>query len=376
MTAAAATELRIALAEVAKRSMGLVKACNNEESIKLYLVLPVLRALGYDSGDPLEVYPNHETDPVMSPAGAKIYTADFAILRAGEPVIAIGAGRTAADLALKRQSIGTYFSAWPSAKLGIVANGVVFEFYVDSLEPGTMDLEPFLSLDLQTIADNGVPDDVIETLVHATKPLLDPDKIAERAHLQLVRKRLRMAFVEEVQKPSDDLCRAMMGRVGFPGVRREAIERHYGAIVKAAFEEALVLPVVQRLKAGGVGDGVASGIKMDVSQSLASAEHEIALIAALRRRLAYLCDDDAQYQAIDGLRVQAAVGRLVIYLEQDPEGRIVEIIRGAGASDKFVFADTDIVTANLADIDAALKAAFVAKLAALEPVASRARKAG
>ncbi len=376
MTAAAATELRTALAELAKRSTSLVKACNNEESIKLYLVLPMLRVLGYDSNDPLEVYPNHESDPVAGATGPKVYTADFAILRTGAPVIAIGAGRTPADLEAKRQTIGTYFSAWSSVKLGIVSNGLVFEFFVDSLEPGLMDNEPFLTLDLQTIAEGAVPDEVIDTLVHATKRLLDPDKIAERAHLQLVRKRLRMAFVEEAQKPSDDLCRAMMSRIGFPGVRREAIERHYGALVKSSFEEALVLPVVQRLKAGGVTDGIASGIKMDISQSLASVEHEISLVSALRRRLAFLVKDEAHYQAIEHLRVQSFVGRLVVFFNRDPDGRIVEIIRGAGSSDKFIFAGTEIVTTNLADIDVPLKAAFEAKVSHLDQALSRARKTG
>jgi predicted type IV restriction endonuclease len=372
----ALSDLRATLGELAKRAAGVAKACNNDESTKLYLVLPMLRALGYDSSDPLEVYPNHETDPVTGEDGPKVYTADFAILRAGAPVIAVGSSRTAADLAKKKQAIGMYFSAWSSTKIGILSNGIVFDFFVDSHEPGVMDDEPFLTLDLATMAENGAPEDVAETLLHATKPLLDPDKVAERAHLQLVKKRLRSAFVEEAQGPSEDLCRAMMGRVGFPGVRREAIERHYGALVKAAFEEALVLPVVQKLKSSGVGDGIASGIKMDVSQSLASADHDISLVNALRRRLAYLCDTDVQYQAIDHLRVTSFVGKLVVHFDRDPEGVIVAIVRGSGTQNRFVFGDTDVVTANLADLDAPLKAAFVTAVSKLDSNApGRLRKA-
>lgn len=369
-----AAELRSSIMDTAKRSMSLVKACNNEESIKLYLVLPMLRALGYDSNDPLEVYPNHESDPVTGPSGSRVYTADFAILRGGAPVIAVGAGRTRADLDQKRAIIGTYFSAWPSTKLGVISNGVVFEFFVDSLEPGAMDLEPFLTLDLQTISESAVPDEVIDTLIHATKAHLDPDRIAERAHLMLVRKRLRAAFVEEAQAPSEDLARAMMARIGFPGVRREAIERHYGALVKAAFDEALVLPVVQRLKAGGVTDGVASGIKLDVGQSLAAVEHEGNLFRALRQRLAYLVETEAQFQAIGQLRTIKSVGKFIVVLGNDVDGRIVEVIGGAGAADKFIFADTEIVTATLADLDVPLKAAFEAKAALLEATSGRPRK--
>jgi predicted type IV restriction endonuclease len=377
----AMTDLRAALGELAKRSMSVAKACNNDESTKLYLVLPMLRALGYDSTDPLEVYPNHETDPVAGADGTqdapKVYTADFAILRAGSPVIAVGSSRLAADLAVKKQSIAMYFSAWPTTKLGVLSNGLLFDFFVDSHEPGVMDDEPFLTLDLQTMTDNGAPEEVVETLVHATKALLDPDKIAERAHLQLVKKRLRSAFIEEAQHPSEDLSRAMMTRIGFPGVRREAIDRHYGALVKSAFEEALVLPVVQKLKASGVGDGIASGIKMNVSQSLAFAEHEIALINGLRRRLAFLCDTEPQYQAIEHLRITSYVGKLVVHFDRDPEGRVVEIIRGSGQADRYVFADTDVVTSNLAEIDAPLKAAFVTAVSKLDATTpGRLRKVG
>ena len=361
---AAATALRTALTDLAKRSATIAKACNNDESVKLYLVLPMLRALGYDSTDPLEVYPNHETDRIEGPDGARVTIADFAILKAGQPVIAIGAARAPADLAAKRAIIASYFSAWPSVKVAMLSNGQLFEFFVDSQTPGAMDTEPFLTLDLETMGEAGPSDDAVETLAHATKAELDPDRIAECAHLGLVKKRLRGAFVEEAQKPSEDLARAMMARVGFPGVRKEAIDRHYAGLVKSAFEEALVLPVVQRLKAGA--DGIASSLKLDVSQSLSSAEREIALFNQLRRRLAYLVDDETHYQALDLLVCTNSIGKLTIALDRDPAARVVEIVRGSGMADRYVFTDGEIVTANIADIDVPLKAAFLARVAALD----------
>jgi predicted type IV restriction endonuclease len=371
------TDLRTAITDLAKRSATIAKACNNDESVKLYLVLPMLRALGYDSTDPLEVYPNHETDPVAGPDGTSVYKADFAILRDGQPVIAIGAARSAADLAAKRNTIATYFSAWSTVKVAMLSNGLLFEFYVDSQATGVMDSDPFLTLDLETMGEDGPSVDAIETLQHATKAELDPDRIAERAHLGLVKKRLRTAFVEEAQSPSEDLARAMMARVGFPGVRREAIERHYASLVKSAFEESLVLPVVQKLKAGGMTDGIASGLKLDVNQTLASAEREIALFNQLRRRLAFLVDDETHYQALDQLVCVSSIGRFTVALDRDPDGRIVEIVRGSGMTDRYIFADAEFVTSTLSDIDAPLKAAFLARLTSLEAAAlNKVRKAG
>jgi hypothetical protein len=266
-------------------------------------------------------------------------------------------------------AIATYYSAWPTTRLALVGDGLLFQAFVDSIQPGVMDVEPFLTIDLETIASSGsVPDEVVETLIYATKARLDAERIAELAHLQLVKKRLRTAFVEEAATPSEEFCRAMMARVGFANVRREVIDRHYAGLVKAAFEEALVLPVVQRLKAGGVGDGIASGIKLDVSQGLAAAQHEVVLFAGLKRRLAYLAETEAEYQAVERLVCASHIGRLIVYLDRDPDGRICEIVTGASGTDKFVFdaPHGSHVTDDVATLDGPLRASLRAAIATLE----------
>ncbi len=355
-------ELRVALTEQAKRSGALSKACNNDESMKLYLVLPMIAALGYDSTDPLEVYPNHEADLPAGVQGAVPYVADFAVLRDGQPVIAVGAARTTSDLAAKKAAIGGYFSAWPSVKLACITNGIKFDFFVDSIVTNAMDEEPFLTLDLETIAAGGVPDDVAETLHFATKGALDPEMMAERAHLQLVRKRLRTAFVEEAQSPTEQFCRLMMQRVGFPNVPREAIDRHYAPLIKSSFEEALVLPVVQRLNVAGASEGLASGLKLQVGQKVASSERELALFNDVRRRLAFLVSDETLFAAIDRIGYRDSVGKITFFLDRDPDGRMFEVIRGVGSVDKFVFPGQlgEFVTSDVRAVDAPLKAVFEA----------------
>ena len=77
--------LREGIALLAKRSVGLMKVCGNEESTKLYLVLPLLGLLGYDYSNPYEVYPEHVAD--FDPRQPN--KVDLAILRDGKPVIAV-----------------------------------------------------------------------------------------------------------------------------------------------------------------------------------------------------------------------------------------------------------------------------------------------
>jgi predicted type IV restriction endonuclease len=356
-------ELRESLQATAKRSVGLVPACNNEASIRLYLVLPMIGLLGYDSSDPLEVYPNHEADAVAG----KIHRADFAILSAGNPVIAFATARSASEMASKRNELAHYFNAWSSAKLGVVTNGILYEFYVDAASPGQMDDQPFLTLDLETAAQSGVTDEVLEALVYATKGAFDPDMIAEKAHLQLVRKRLRTAFIEEAQSPSAELCRVMLNQIGFSNVRKDAIERHYAPLVKTAFEEALVLPVVAKLRSGAAADGKAA-VNLHVGPKIASAERELAIFNYVRRRLAFLVKDEVAFAAIDRIGFKDYVGKLVVYYDREPKGRIFELIRGSDGFDKFIFPEPfgEIITNTITTIDEPLKATFTARVRELD----------
>jgi hypothetical protein len=101
------------------------------------------------------------------------------------------------------------------------------------------------------------------------------------------------------------------------------------------------------------------------------------LAEELRRRLAYLVDEEAHYQALDLLVCTNSIGRLTLSLDRDPSARIVDIIRGSGLADRYVFTDAEIVTANIADVDVPLKAAFLARVAALDAAAAaRLRKTG
>ena len=138
-----------------------MSACGNEESTKLYLALPMLGLLGYDYSNPYEVYPEHMAhfDP------NKPIKVDLAIMRDGQPVIGIECKKVGSDLIEPRAEIRTYYNALPTTRLAILTNGIVFEFFVDSVDPNVMDDEPFLTLDLDTVSRNGVSDEVLETLL-------------------------------------------------------------------------------------------------------------------------------------------------------------------------------------------------------------------
>jgi hypothetical protein len=354
-------ELRAGLLAVAKRSVSIMTACTNEESTKLYLVLPFLGLLGYDYANPYEVYPEHLAD--FDPnSGNKV---DFAILRDGAPVIAVECKQAGADLTEARGQLRRYFNALEKVKLGILTNGILFEFFVDSAQPNIMDEEPFLTVDLETIARAGVPDEVIETLVSATKAYYDPETIAEAAHVQLVKKRLRTVFLDEAKGPSEEFCRFALERIGVKSVRKPVIDRYYAPMIKTAFEESLVVPVVERLKSQTTGDNRGGPLALhQIGQRIETTERELAIYSYIRRRLAYLAEDETQFEAIENVRYRDYVGKLAIFYDRERKGRLFDFIEGADGYDKYIFPDPigEIVSNNVLEIDAALKTVFAARV--------------
>lgn len=363
-------ELGEGISALAKRSVALKKACGNEESTKLYLVLPLIGLLGYDYTDPYEVYPEHaaSVDPEHP------HKVDFAILREGRPVIAIECRTAGTDLADTRGHLRAYYNASPTTKLAILTNGMLFEFFVDASDPNRMDEEPFLTLDLENAARNGTSAEVLQALTLLTKANFDPPMVAELAHVELIKRRLRTALSEEAKMPSEDFCRLFLLRAGLKNVRKDAIERHYAFIVKSAFEEAVLLPAVQRLRGEPNSKHGKGGLPHLVEQRLVTTERELAIVNYVRRRLAYLVDEEVYFNAIEKVDYKDYVGKLVVYFNKERNGRLFDYIEGADGFDTFVFPDPHgkIVTNNILDIDEPLQAIFtfrVREFGVLEPLA-------
>lgn len=356
-------ELRAGLLAVAKRSMSIVGGCSNIESTRLYLALPFLGLLGYDYSNPYEVFPEHRASGEPGAGEAKV---DFAVLRDGHPIIGMECRAAGGDGLGDRENLNRYFSSVPTVKLAIQTNGILYSFFVDSDSPDTMDDEPFLTLDLETIDSVGVAEDVLESLAQLTKENIDTDTLAEMAHVQLVTKRLRNAFIDEAAAPSHDFCMFALSRIGLKNVRSDAIERYYAPMVKKALEESLVLPVVQKLRSEPKGGESAAGPSFlsKLGPRVQISERESSILGYVRRRLAYLVDDEALFSAIENVQAKDYVGRVVVFYGRERKGRLFDFISGGDGPDKYVFPEPigEIRTRSISDIDQALKTIFLASV--------------
>jgi hypothetical protein len=353
-------ELQARLGAIAERSAAIRSACTNEESTKLYLVLPVVGALGYEYTDPFIVQPEYAAD-FRSESPERV---DYVVMRDGEPVIAIECKKVGTDLAANRGQLRTYFSALQSVRLGILTDGLRFEIFVDCEAPNIMDAEPFVTLDLEAASRSAIPADVLEALLLISHGSFQPETIADAAEERLVAKRLRTVLMQEVRDPSDEFCRVILQRVGLKNVRRASIQSRYSGLVRCAFEDALVLPVLEKLRASAPRSTSDPINEDETSQRIITTDRELAVYRYVCRRLAFLSADEHQFAAVERVHHRDYVGKFAVYYEKLQKGRLFDFIEGSEGYDKFIFPEPfgEISTNAMKDIDEPLRAIFTRRV--------------
>jgi hypothetical protein len=353
-------DLRDGLTSVAIRSAAVRSACANEESTKLNLVLPFIVALGYDYRNPFEVQPEYAAD-LRNDMRERV---DFVIMRDGVPVIAIECKKAGSDLSLARGQLRAYFAALPTVHLGILTDGLIFEFFVDSEAANVMDSEPFLTLDMEAATRSAIPNDVVEALMAITRPHFQPEVISQAAEARLLAKRLRSLLLQEIREPSEDFCLHLLQRLGLRNVRRATVQSRYSSLVRSAFEQALVLPILDTFRTSRDFRNAEGAPTADVGDRIVTTDRELAVYRYVCRRLAYLCADEHQFAAIERVQYRDYVGKFAVYYENVRKGRLFDFIAGDNGYDKFVFPEPygEVVTNAMIDVDEPLRAVFTLRV--------------
>lgn len=197
-------DLTTRLAELQKRTIEHREVLLTEEAAKTALVMPFIQALGYDVFNPSEVVPEYTCD-VGTKKGEKV---DYAICDAGKIKILVECKPASAALNLNHASqLFRYFSV-TDARLAILTNGVVFQFYSDVEAPNKMDDRPFFSFNMDTLK----PTD-IRTIEKFSKHAFDIEKIVQEAGFLKLQSLLRKELEKEFSDPSEEFVRMMASRV-------------------------------------------------------------------------------------------------------------------------------------------------------------------
>lgn len=199
-----------------------------EEATKQSMILPFFQILGYDVFNPLEFIPEYTAD-VGIKKGEKV---DYAILDDNQqPVILIEAKSCKEKLDKHDSQLFRYFGA-SSAKFAILTNGISYKFYTDLNEPNKMDLQPFLSFDIESINDRD-----LNSVEQFVKSNLDVDSIMSVASELRDTELAKTAIKELFEEPSDDFIRIILNAGVFEGQKNQKVIDKFKPIIKRAIAQ-------------------------------------------------------------------------------------------------------------------------------------------
>jgi hypothetical protein len=200
-------EFRKRILEHAKLVTSRAPKVASEAQTNASLVSPFLTALGYDVANPDEVCAEHHAD-FSDKYQNKV---DFAILHQGLPVIAIESKRVGASKKDDHGQLRSYFNALQTVKLGILTDGLKYEFFADSDKPNMMDDGAFLRIDFSEIDRNGIDDNTLSGIAAIRKGKFNPEDVGAEAKKKLLSESLVSILKQFKTDPSDDFIRFMLG---------------------------------------------------------------------------------------------------------------------------------------------------------------------
>lgn len=226
------------LRELSVRIPKQLEHIQTEEATKNALVMPFIAALGYNVFDPTEVTPELNAD-VGIKKGEKV---DYAILREGKPIILFECKHHAADLSKTHASqLYRYFSV-TEARFGVLTNGLSYWFYTDLEAANKMDSKPFFEFNMLDFKEAAV-----DELKKFSKSSFDLNNIMTTASELKYTREIRRILLEQMQSPSDELVKIILGKV-YTGRVTQLVREQFAQFIRQAFAQVVNDQINERLK--------------------------------------------------------------------------------------------------------------------------------
>ncbi|MCR5224693.1 MAG: type I restriction enzyme HsdR N-terminal domain-containing protein [Alphaproteobacteria bacterium] len=356
-------ELRTKIQKHANICMERVQFCKTEEATKQSLVLPFISILGYDVFNMQEVIPEFFTGAYDSKKNQR--RIDYVITKDGAPSIAIEC--KSANVPLERVDkgqLGTYFHSC-RVKLGILTNGIRYEFYADCKEATEMDKTPFIVFDMEKIAKQGIKNEVVNAIAHFIKSELNPNSIKEEAKKKLIASAIMNFLKENSESPSDEFVKLILANTGiFKVITSNTIQNYKKAIVNtiSSFVEEQIQERVSSNAAKKEEE------RLEALDGIVTTEGEKRVYSYAIKRLAYLVDTDELYEGLKEVHYQDYKTTFIVYYKKNKDGRLFNLKELNDGKFEFVFPalQREITTSNLKDIDEALLASYKIRVSAID----------
>jgi len=225
---------------LAKRASNSADSLQNEEATKMALITPFIQALGYDIFNPAEVMPEFSADFPEIKQGERV---DYAILENGVPKILVEAKPYKTNLKdTEKGQLSRYFHV-TSARVGILTNGRIYQFFTDLDNANVMDNSPFAEIDLLDLSN--AP---IREIKKLTKTMYDLAGLLDSAEKLKYLGGVKEEIKKEFADPSDWLVKEMASRVHSGKRITSGVQEQFKPIVAEAIQSIIKDRVNDRLK--------------------------------------------------------------------------------------------------------------------------------
>ena len=213
---------------IAERAPSLREILTTEEATKQSLVLPFLQALGYNVFDPAEVHPEYTAD-LGTKQGEKV---DYAIISDDIPVMLIECKKASDKLvsAERVSQLYRYFSTNTKIHIGVLTNGIRYQFFSDLDSPNVMDTAPFLEINLE-----GLNPDALEQLGQFAKGF-NVDETVEAASRMRYISGMKQALAQQYSQPEEEFVE-WLGRRVYSGRMTQTVKEKFSNLTRRAFHE-------------------------------------------------------------------------------------------------------------------------------------------
>lgn len=208
-----------------------INLSDNEAKTRDYLIEPVFNMLGYNKMD----HYSHEFS--LKYGAGKVKKVDMVItLRGKNPIILIECKKANSNLTKRNYNqLAEYFTKHKESKIGILTNGVVYEFYsIKWNNNQKLHDKPFLTFNL---TDFSVAD--LEDLGKFHREQFDLKKIMKMVEERYFLDDFDAGLYKALYPPSDDLIKAIFTHMGGSRLTETVRKRIFKLINSISIEQAL-----------------------------------------------------------------------------------------------------------------------------------------
>lgn len=225
----------------------------NEETAKLSLVVPFIRALGFEPNNPKEVRLEFTAEFTQGDGKRFADRMDFAIFDKNglKPLLVIETKPLGTDLRSKAQQLARYIAQMPDLRFGIISDGCDYLFYGDLEKPNVMDKNPFFCFSLNDEKTDWTK--VAKFLNKFSRDAFNADTLITDAENSRYRQEMIQKIATALKAPQNDAAFLNWLTEGiYKGKRTSSIMSRLGEVAREAVEPALLKVIsddfVDRLK--------------------------------------------------------------------------------------------------------------------------------